>query len=352
MNYYNENDPYAAQWLRNLITEKLIPNGEVDERSILDVRGTDVAGFTQCHFFAGIAGWSLALKLAGWPEGREVWTGSCPCQPFSVAGKRQHQTDARHLWPEWFRLIRECRPATIFGEQVAAAAGSSWLDRVFVDMEEIGYAAGAAVVPACAVNAPHRRDRLWFVAYTDQSCTSGRGLQRSGELGGTSGHSEDCPGSLAHADSGSIRNEPRRGNGKNGESGEDIPYTEGARLQGTRSSRRGRAGLGNSSGLAPADTAGEQMGPSGQPRADGYVADADSNHGHWRRSPVQVGRGWGTPEIQADTIPATVEWLAQSGIRLLAHGVPVRVGRLRAYGNAIVPQVGAEMIAAFMELRP
>src|SRR5689334_6724883 len=121
MNYYNENDPKAAAWLRELIKHGHIAAGEVDERSIADVKPGDLAGFVQCHFFAGIGIWSYALRLAGWPDDREVWTGSCPCQPFSAAGKQEGISDERHLWPEWFRLIKDCFPAVIFGEQVAAS---------------------------------------------------------------------------------------------------------------------------------------------------------------------------------------------------------------------------------------
>ena len=162
--YYNEIEPYAAQWLRNLIKAGHIADGEVDTRSIVDVSPDDIRGFTQCHFFAGIGGWSHAFRLAGWPDDRLVWTGSCPCQPFSSAGQQKGQADERHLWPIFFELIRACRPPVVMGEQVAAAVGKNWLDGVSTDLEGIGYACGAAVVPACAVNAPHRRDRLWFVA--------------------------------------------------------------------------------------------------------------------------------------------------------------------------------------------
>src|SRR5687767_2509033 len=124
--YYNEHDPKAAAWLRELIRRDLVAPGEVDERSIEDIRPTELAGFTQCHFFAGIGVWSYALRLAGWPDSREVWTGSCPCQPFSAAGKGAGFTDERHLWPAWFHLISQCRPARIFGEQVASKDGFAW----------------------------------------------------------------------------------------------------------------------------------------------------------------------------------------------------------------------------------
>ena len=120
--YYNEIDPYCVQWLRNLIDAGLIAGGDVDDRSIAEVQPDDLKGYTQCHFFAGLGGWSNALRLALWPDDRHVWTGSCPCQPFSAAGKQEGTDDSRHLWPQWFRLIESCRPPIIFGEQVASAA--------------------------------------------------------------------------------------------------------------------------------------------------------------------------------------------------------------------------------------
>ena len=138
--YYNEFDKYAAQWLRNLIAAGHIAPGDVDDRSISDVRPSDLVGYTQCHFFAGIGGWSLALRLAGWPDDRPVWTGSCPCQPFSVAGAGHGVADERHLWPHWFHLVRNQRPPVIFGEQVDAAIAHGWLDLVQDDLEGEGYA--------------------------------------------------------------------------------------------------------------------------------------------------------------------------------------------------------------------
>ena len=162
--YYNELDPYAAQWLRNLITAGHIAPGDVDERSILEVKPDDLRGYGQCHFFAGIGGWSLALRLAGWPDDRPVWTGSCPCQPFSTAGKKRGSDDERHLWPTFFNLIRECRPAKVFGEQVAGAYGLAWLDHVCADLEGAGYAAAAANLCAAGAGAPHIRQRLYWVA--------------------------------------------------------------------------------------------------------------------------------------------------------------------------------------------
>ncbi len=121
--YYNENDPFAAAWLRELVKAGHIAPGDVDERSVMEVQPDDLEGYAQCHFFAGIGGWSHALRLAGWPDDRPVWTGSCPCQPLSSAGQQKGHADERHLWPAFQSLIAERRPATVFGEQVASKDG-------------------------------------------------------------------------------------------------------------------------------------------------------------------------------------------------------------------------------------
>ena len=294
--YYNEYEPYAAEWLRNLIAKGYIPDGEVDTRSIVDVRPFDLQGFAQCHFFAGIGGWSLAARLAGWPDERPLWTGSAPCQPFSTAGQQKGQADERHLWPVFFGLIRACRPPVVMGEQVAAAVGKDWLDGVSTDLEGIGYACGAVVVPACAVNAPHRRDRLWFVA--DAKKLHGNGGEHNHISGSESTSSspkfgERSSGDVADADKGRWGWRPRDGE---------------------------RVGDGADAGRTQdqCDTAGRGL------------------NSNWSKTVWAIG---------ADGKARRVE----PSIRLLAHGVPARVGRLRAYGNAIVPQVAAEVIAAYME---
>lgn len=164
MDYYNDNDKFSVKWLKSLIKDKLIPEGIVDDRSIKDIRPSDLRGFTQCHFFAGIGGWPYALKLAGWPRDRQVWTGSCPCQPFSNAGKGGGVNDERHLWPAFRWLIAQCKPTIVFGEQVASKLGRQWFAGVRSDLETLGYAVGAADLCAAGVGAPHIRQRLFWVA--------------------------------------------------------------------------------------------------------------------------------------------------------------------------------------------
>jgi len=160
--YYNEIDPFAAAWLRELMKAKQIPDGEVDERSIELVRPDDLRGFHQCHFFAGIGGWAHALRLAGWPDDREVWTGSCPCQRFSAAARGRAVAD--DMWPEFRRLIFASLPVVVFGEQVPHAG--DWFDGVCDDLESVGYEIGAAILPALCVGADHARPRIYFVGDT------------------------------------------------------------------------------------------------------------------------------------------------------------------------------------------
>ena len=294
MNYYNEYDAKAAAWLRSLISAGLIPNGHVDDRSITDVQPGDLRGYTQCHFFAGIGGWSRALFLAGIPETIPIWTGSCPCQPFSAAGKRKGTEDERHLWPVFRDLIAQCRPPAVFGEQVASADGRAWLSTVRADLEALGYAAAGADLCAAGVGAPHPRQRLWFVGLAD---TNHQRLERAERQG----IQDDQQGRADHGSDGRLADP-------------DNPRPQGRERVPERPDQctAGESGVGG--GLA-------ESGRTSQ--TDSFWSDADwlfCRDGKWR--PVESG-----------SFP-------------LAHGIPGRVGRLRGYGNAIVPQVAAEFIKA------
>ena len=333
MHYYNEIDEYAATWIENLILDGRIPDGHVDRRSVVDVVASDLSGYVQCHFFAGIAGWALAARIAGWPEDRELWTGSAPCQPFSVAGQQRGTDDDRHLWPHLFRLVSAQRPAVLMGEQVAAAVGKDWLDGIAADLESIGYACGAAVVPACAVDAPHRRDRLWFVAdahgvrgQVDSDAGRCANGSRAREVAGLG-----CAGDGAMADTDIARasEERQQRSGQLGGAGGDSVACDGGALADSRSERRQQE---------PSRSHGDESSHEGRSPQMHHVA---AGHGESR----WAGAGW---ILGHDGKARRVE----PGIRLLAHGVPARVGRLRAYGNAIVPQVAAEVIGAYMDCMP
>ena len=272
--YYNEVDPFAAAWLRELIKVGLIADGEVDDRSIELVRPDDLRGFVQCHFFAGIGGWSRALRLASWDDGRPVWTGSCPCQPWSVAGVGEGAYDSRHLWPAWFGLIRECRPSVLFGEQVASKDGLFWLDLVYVDLESEGYAVGASDLCAASVGANHIRPRLWLVADTNRYGRQGFSDRR------------DAPAPALEQAWSTARGTPA-----------PPHHTYAKCREWTLSGQTGRVG-----------------------REDGI-----SWYGHWEIAPEPF-------------------------LRRGADGFSERVGRLRGYGNAIVPAVAQVFIEAYMSV--
>lgn len=323
--YYNENDAFAAQWLRNLIAAGHIAPGEVDERDIRLVRPDDLRGFAQCHFFAGIGVWSHALRLAGWPDDRAVWTGSCPCQPFSTAGKGEGTADPRHLWPEWFRLICECRPVAVFGEQVSAAIRHGWLDLVSADLEGLDYACGAAVLGAHSVGAPHIRQRLYFVA--ESGCERLEGQQ--------------------------VRLQPRQARFDHAEASGSGRTGELADLHGSRRGA-GRAGEARDGGDAA------RVEPSGF-RAAGVVGNTDNARSQGRRLLGTVDGGAGDGQRLArqagSSFWSDAEWLpcidgkarpVEPGTFPLAHWAAARVGRLRAYGNAIVAPQAAEFIKAYM----
>jgi DNA (cytosine-5)-methyltransferase 1 len=339
--YYNEIDPFAAQWLRNLIKAGYIADGDVDERSIEDVVPNDLMGYTQCHFFAGIGGWSLALRLAGWDDSRPVWTGSCPCQPYSTAGSGKGKEDPRHLYPVWDRLITECKPPVVFGEQVAAAITKGWLDDVYQGLEQKGYTIGSAVLPACSVGSPHRRERLWFVADLPEQRFQERAR---GEMVRSEAQSEferrGSDGNVAESELNRLYRATR-------DETEQGSYRQDDRIL---------------------------VGGSGDLR--GFVGDSHNAGLEGRRIPTQRPN-------QLSPWEAGVEWIkcgddkyrpVEPSIPLLAHGVSgrmvarrtrqqaettiqeenwySRVGALKGFGNAIVPQVAAEFIKAYMECRP
>ncbi|MGL4668003.1 MAG: DNA cytosine methyltransferase [Saezia sp.] len=386
MDYYNENNPYAVQWLKNLISKGAIEAGKVDERSIKEVRAKELKAYRQVHMFAGIAGWAQALQLACWPKDRVVWTGSPPCQPFSVAGAGKGRSDERHLWPVWFELIKECRPSVIFGEQVAAAINYGWLDALQDDLEGEGYACAATILPACSVGAPHLRQRLWFVAYA--------GGERSSQLhGGWEEHKgsgkTDVAGYKTSSGLGDtdIPRAWRISRGSHETTGEESPHATG--LSGAV------CNLGNRQGRActwqhnPCD---RQQGQTGKSDLYGHLANAQcdgchaahgddetqpnanrsqdrlpldcsselwATRGYWREADWIYCRDDRFRAVEPGTLPLVdgvqgrvelVRPLTISGKEIPQSHLYSRAGAIKGYGNAIVPQVAAEVIKAFMAL--
>ncbi len=356
---FNDIDRFVCNWVRKLFPESVVLNCDISRLQ----PGGFIKASNRVHFFSGIAGWEYALELAGWPGGRPVWTGSCPCQPFSGAGKRLGIEDERHLWPAMFRLIRECRPATVFGEQVASKDGREWLSRVRVDMETLGYAVGAADLCSpgtgekaegwivcgdkgrwepIVIGAPHIRQRLYWVANAigqrirgsefRELATKARGVQGA-----------EWKRERIRIDSQSMcYSEPCRladlsSNGRR-QSNTDI----GGLNQGIR--KEGNGGR-------PADSCGSIIERMGNPIRSGREG-CRSGTGS-RSGPCSDGGSIAPPGPWSDFDVVRCRdgksRRIESGVFPLAHGVPQRMGRLRGYGNAIVPPLAATFIRSFLE---
>lgn len=366
--YYNEFDPAAAHILRALIDDGVVAPGDVDTRSIKEVMPDDLDGYTQCHFFAGGGLWSVAARLAGWPDERPLWTGSCPCQPFSAAGKGLGTDDPRHLWPDFHRLISARRPAVVMGEQVAGAPGYGWFDGVRSDLEGEGYASRAVDFPACSVDAPHQRNRLYWIA-VEHAASERRGEGRAEpELrsGWPTPAGTDAPSPLDYGVGTGLEGYTRHGDGGGRpEQGRPVAAADGAEptshvANGAGPGRDARpfSGVrGQAQGERPRD--GEFERPYG---SDGIHAHADGGgRAGWQEGAERQEVGRAASErhlLRNGTYWSDAEWLvchdgkarrAEPGIRLLVDGLPGRVDLWRVGGNAIVPEAAKEVIAAFLD---
>lgn len=352
--YYNEFDPAAARWLRELIHEGLVAPGHVDERSIKDVEARDLQGFDQHHFFAGIGVWSHALRRAGWPDDEPIWTGSCPCQPFSQAGKGLGFDDPRHLWPDWKRLIAQHRPGRILGEQVASAG--EWLDLVWGDLEDGGYAFAPFDLPAAGFGGAHIRQRLFWVADDD---SRGSRPQRSDD------------GQMCRLQE--AQRQPELGAPLSGRGGAAIGLDDSQRGRHRSEEKEIRAGrLGDQlSGAAfglehgQGDRRIEWRAEPGERSFDGGCAP-DGLGDHHHQGP-QVGPFYpderGAIRLQGPAFGATGalrgwDWLfcsdtkwrpVEPGTFPLVDAAPARVGRLRGYGNALDAETATQFISAYID---
>jgi len=335
MVFYNEIDKFAASWLRELIKAGHIADGIVDERSIEDIEPDELMGFTQCHFFAGIGVWSYALRQAGWPDTKPVWTGSCPCQPFSAAGKGAGFTDERHLWPAFNHLVEQCKPDVVFGEQVASKDGLAWIDLVLADLEGQGYAAGATDTCAAGFGAPHIRQRLYWVA--DSNHKGSQGWKRVPECSAEFATGAGCvDGGMANTNNNGCAEIESRGT----RTAQIIQRVDWSPELGT-----GEFGGASDAvcGLANADgnrreqgrIAAEATGHRDTFDADGSTSRPAPNNGFWRDADWLYCRDGKWRPVEPGTFP-------------LVDGATNRVGRLRGYGNAINAEAAKIFIEAYL----
>ena len=313
---YNELDPVACAVLREAASAGVIAQGAVIERSIKDVTPDEIRDARQFHAFAGAGLWSVAARLAGWPDDRALWSASCPCQAESVAGKRLGPRDPRDLWPDFFALVDAVRPPVIVGEQVDAAVSSHWLDRTAADLENAGYAFRAVDIPACAVDAPHRRNRLYWVAVADA------------DRGGHRGRPEDA----------------QRLSGRR-DAAEWAPVVSAEGLFARPVGDSERAGL--EGHCRHGDRAGWPVTPRPVAAADGsFWRDA-----YWLSCADGKARRAPSPESYfrdvADVLPAGIGGCDPA--RLLVPSFKGRTEAWKLAGNAIVPVLAAEVLASLLE---
>ena len=385
--YYNEFDPKAAAWIRQLIKNGMIADGEVDERSITEVTADEIRGFTQHHFFAGIGGWSYSLRLAGWADDRPVCTASLPCQPFSVAGAQKGVDDERHLLPHFIELVKQCNFQTIFGEQVPGAIKHGWLDDLCTEMEREKYRVGQIVLTAAGEGAPHIRQRLYWVADSINTGSQGRlsgwqdtereTINRHSGCSGTVSRVSNTENGYGGGESQLATSNGRESRDQFGGDGScsGVVYTNGSRPQQGRESTEATGHWSTVESTSSISRMVDTIDSSNRGEIGGINGEkngrAIGNRENINQSRESIGASayddWSEPD-----------WLycrdekyrpIKSSIEPLANGLPrgmgyssdpsesidadntqeARVMRLKGYGNAIVPQVAASFIKAFME---
>jgi len=267
-------------------------------------------------------------ELANDPErlvpSHDILTAGYPCQPFSVAGKQRGVEDDRHIWPYILRIVAHKRPTWCVFENVYGHIALG-LDQVLLDLEAEGYATRTFIVPAAGVNAPHKRDRLWIVAYSDSDdgwnggSTKSQGRQsrmehRSGSQRQPIGESEQNV-----ADTVSSRGETRHSD----------------RLGNDHGSRRNQGqSKGSSSKINVADTSNEGSQGRLSGRSDSERQSFMGHSGRGSSAYGQSGEDW---------------WAVEPNVRRVAHGIPRRMDRLKGLGNAIVPQIAMNIGLAIKE---
>jgi len=262
----------------------------------------------------------------------DILTAGYPCQPFSVAGKQKGTEDDRHIWPYIFRIVTQKRPTWCVFENVYGHIAMG-LDQVLADLESEGYATRTFVVPACGVNAPHKRDRLWIVGYAEHDGSSTSKIRGS--------NAQDARG----ASQGQIQTKQSSGaSGREDDvtladtNSDDGRHGSSTKSQGRQSWMEHRSGSQRQPIQEPnknvADTSGEGSqgrlsGRSGSERQSfvGQSGCSSSTYG-------QSGEDW---------------WAVEPNVRRVAHGIPKRVDRIKGLGNAIVPKIAMNIGLAIKE---
>lgn len=393
--FYNDIEPYSTELLELRVADGWLPDGEISSEDIRKVATQDLSKYGQCHLFAGIGGFPLGARLAGLPDVYRLFTAGFPCQPFSNAGRKAGASDSRYLWPETLAALKSHRPDVAVLENVSGLTSMAFpslrslmdiktslagfrdyiyrkkelgiLNHITDGLEEAGYSVQPLIIPACATDAKHRRDRIWIVciakslADTDSRDDSGT-PRRHGEK------------------TEKERLQKRNQNRQSGQSGDvraarrDLANTgqrrRGEPNQGQNQQSRRTQAFSTSEDVADAASAGLPRGTQSRihtktkgkgarsikfERSDcthGHVPNADGINGqgvkpgkpHAEIGPVKGKRSFGSQS----GVDGRLQWAVEPGMGRVVAGLSGRVDRIKGLGNAIVPAVVAEILTHIM----
>ncbi len=285
----------------------------------------------------------------------DILTAGYPCQPFSVAGSQKGEADSRHIWPYIFRIIAQRRPTWVVCENVYGHVRLG-LDKVLTDLETEGYTTRTFVVPACGVNAPHRRDRLWIIAHTnshgkpDVTRFTEEGQRLVGYTKHNGSSSTEVRGvsdETGEYDSQGQNQTSQSKRASGSRSGEDVAYTQSKRHRGgdpTGDRTEERI-------LQSEEPKGREMGSEAEGRSESFredVAYSDNQRSQRRISGWESAEWEDQQRYTGRSSPVYGQsiknwWSVEPNFCRVAYGVPNRVDRIKGLGNAILPQIAMQI---------
>ena len=271
----------------------------------------------------------------------DIITGGYPCQPFSVAGKQKAEQDPRHLWPEYFRLVQECRPTWVIGENVGGHIKLG-LDTVLKDLESEGYSARTFSISASSIGANHKRERVWIVAYSNKRLSDQSKEEVHTRWNTSISSSSDVANSTTHRSF----NEQKRNFGS---LGEESKEKERGRDQSTIRTETCDSEMANSnSERLERHRREHELREDSEERKVSRSSEDVANSERIRQQGSRKPIGPGNTETNSNGKTSRFDhgsegeegwWDVEPNVGRVAHGIPKRVDRLKSLGNSLIPQI-------------